>query len=130
MDKKYKILAVDDEKEVLDGLKKLLEQEYEVETASDGDEALEKVDTFKPDLILCDLRMPKKDGLEVLKAVRMNRSRYIPFVMVTAVEEFDKAKKAYDDLAEQYITKPFNPYKLKLSIQSLLSPPEDQDNNN
>ena len=78
-----KILVVDDEKPISDIIKFNLEKEgYEVVTAYDGEEALEKVESENPDLIILDLMLPKIDGLEVAKRVRAKHT--MPIIMVTA----------------------------------------------
>jgi len=72
---KEKILVIDDEQELLDLLKMSLElEDYEVVTALDGDEGLIKFKEHSPDLIICDIIMPKKDGYEVLKEIKESRS--------------------------------------------------------
>ena len=85
-----KILVVDDEKPISDIVKFNLDKEgYDVVTAYDGEEALEKVESEKPDLILLDLMLPKIDGLEVARQVRAKHN--IPIIMVTAKDsELDK----------------------------------------
>lgn len=78
-----KVLVVDDEKPISDIIKFNLEKEgYEVVVAYDGEEALQKVESESPDLIVLDLMLPKIDGLEVAKQVRAKRST--PIIMVTA----------------------------------------------
>ena len=78
-----KILVVDDEKPISDIVKfNLTKEGYEVYTAYDGEEALEKVAEVEPDLILLDLMLPKMDGLEVAREVRKNHD--MPIIMVTA----------------------------------------------
>ena len=80
-----KILVVDDEKPISDIIKFNLEKEgYEIVTAFDGEEALEKVEEESPDLIVLDVMLPKIDGLEVVREVRKKHS--IPFIIVTAKE--------------------------------------------
>ena len=85
-----KILVVDDEKPISDIIKFNLEKEgYEVVVAFDGEEALEKVEGEKPNLIILDLMLPKIDGLEVAKRVRAKHTT--PIIMVTAKDsELDK----------------------------------------
>ena len=80
-----KILVVDDEKPISDIVKFNLSKEgYEVFTAFDGEEAVEMVTEVEPDLILLDLMLPKKDGLEVCREVRKNYDT--PIIMVTSKE--------------------------------------------
>lgn len=85
-----KILVVDDEKPISDIVKfNLTKEGYEVYTAYDGQEALDKVEEIQPDLILLDLMLPKVDGLEVAREVR--KTHDMPIIMVTAKDsEIDK----------------------------------------
>jgi two-component system response regulator VicR len=114
-----KILVVDDEKSIADIIKFNLEKEgYYVDTAYDGEEGITKVDKYKPDLIILDVMMPKKDGFEVLKEIRMNSN--IPVLMLTAKEEeFDKVL-GLELGADDYITKPFSMRELVARVKSNL----------
>lgn len=93
---KKKILVVDDEPDFVKTVKMRLEaSNYEVITAYDGKEALEKVKQCKPDAILLDIMMPEKDGMQVLKEVRA-KDKKLPIFMITAFssdERFKLAKK-------------------------------------
>ena len=115
-----KILIVDDEPFNLD----LLEQEltdrgYAVERASDGAEALSKVESFHPDLILLDYQMPDMNGVDVLKEFR-NRGSEIPVVMITAYGTIERAVQAMREGAYDFIPKPFEPDHLALVVQKAL----------
>ena len=119
---KTKILIIDDEKDLLDLLKEKLELEgYEVVTASDGEEGLISAQVCEPDLIICDIKMPKKDGFEVLKELKQRANFRAPFIMLTVVDDFDKIKEAYEEEADFYITKPVELYKLLKNIKILLN---------
>lgn len=119
---KTKILVIDDEKDLLDLLKEKLELEgYEVVTAGDGEEGLISAQVCEPDLIICDIKMPKKDGFEVLKELKQRANFRAPFIMLTVVDDFDKIKKAYEEEADFYITKPVELYKLSKNIKILLN---------
>ena len=85
-----KILVVDDEKPISDIIKfNLTKEGFDVETAYDGEEAVEKVEEYNPDLMILDLMLPKKDGLEVAREVRQTHD--MPIIMVTAKgAEIDK----------------------------------------
>ena len=102
-----KILVVDDEKPISDIVKfNLTKEGYEVFTAYDGEEALEKVKEVEPDLILLDLMLPKLDGLEVAREVR--KTYDMPIIMVTAKDsEIDKVL-GLELGADDYVTKPFS----------------------
>ncbi|MCI1892445.1 MAG: response regulator YycF [Schleiferilactobacillus perolens] len=114
-----KILVVDDEKPISDILKFNLTQEgYEVETAADGEEALEKVKSGNPDLILLDLMLPKIDGLEVARQVRKDRDT--PIIMLTAKDsEIDKVL-GLELGADDYVTKPFSNRELIARVKANL----------
>ena len=119
---KAKILLIDDEKALLNLLRENLQAEgYEVITASDGEEGLKKAQNEKPDLVICDVIMPKKDGFEVLKVLRQNTKFQVPFIMLTVVNDFEKIKKAYYEEADFYVTKPVKLAKLVKNIQILLN---------
>ena len=114
-----KILIVDDEKPISDIIKFNLEKEgYEIVTAFDGEEALEKVAEESPDLIVLDVMLPKIDGLEVVREVRKTHS--MPIIMVTAKEtEIDKVL-GLELGADDYVTKPFSNRELVARVKANL----------
>lgn len=114
-----KILVVDDEKPISDIVKfNLTKEGYEVYTAYDGEEALEKVTEIEPDLILLDLMLPKMDGLEVAREVRKNYD--MPIIMVTAKDsEIDKVL-GLELGADDYVTKPFSNRELVARVKANL----------
>lgn len=114
-----KILVVDDEKPISDIVKFNLEKEgFEVITAYDGEEALEKVEENQPDLLVLDLMLPKKDGLEVCREVR--KSYEMPIIMVTAKDqEIDKVL-GLELGADDYVTKPFSNRELVARVKANL----------
>jgi DNA-binding response OmpR family regulator len=119
---KLKILIIDDEKDFVEILRERIELEgYEVLTAHDGEEGLKKAQKQKPDLIICDVRMPKKDGFEVLKALKQDKGFHTPFIMLTAVDDFDKIKEAYEDKANFYVTKPVDLARLLNNVRIVLN---------
>lgn len=114
-----KILVVDDEKPISDIVKfNLTKEGYEVFTAYDGEEALEKVEEIQPDLVLLDLMLPKIDGLEVCREIR---KRYnMPIIMVTAKDsEIDKIL-GLELGADDYVTKPFSNRELVARVKANL----------
>ena len=114
-----KILVVDDEKPISDIVKfNLTKEGYEVFTAFDGEEALEMVDEVTPDLIILDLMLPKKDGLEVCRDVRKKYDT--PIIMVTAKDsEIDKVL-GLELGADDYVTKPFSNRELVARVKANL----------
>ncbi|MCZ2491182.1 response regulator YycF [Dellaglioa algida] len=114
-----KILVVDDEKPISDIVKfNLTKEGYDVYTAYDGEEALEKVKEVEPDLILLDLMLPKVDGLEVARQVR--KTYDMPIIMVTAKDgEIDKVL-GLELGADDYVTKPFSNRELVARVKANL----------
>ncbi|KGP73199.1 response regulator YycF [Pontibacillus yanchengensis] len=125
----FKILVVDDEKPIADILKFNLEKEgYQVVCAYDGDEAIELAYQEQPDLILLDIMLPNKDGMEVCREIRKNHN--MPIIMLTAKDsEIDKVL-GLELGADDYVTKPFNNRELiarvKANLRRHQNEPEDQ----
>ena len=107
---KKKILAVDDEPNILLSMEYMLEQEgYEVHVARDGEEALTVAEEIVPDLVLLDVAMPRKDGFEVCRIMREHPVlKDIKIVMLTAKGQPLERKKGLEVGADLYITKPFS----------------------
>lgn len=115
----YKILIVDDEKAIADIIKFNLEKEgYGVDTASDGEEGINKIFTWKPDLVLLDIMMPKKDGFQVLKEIR--KSLQTPVIMLTAKEEEVDKVLGLELGADDYVVKPFSMRELMARVKANL----------
>jgi len=113
-----RILVVDDEEILLKGLKYSLEQEgYEIDTAIDGVEALEKALSNQYDLIILDLMLPKMDGLEVCKKIR--EKSIVPIIILTAKGEDTSKVLGLEFGADDYLTKPFNILELKARIKAI-----------
>ncbi|MTI46240.1 response regulator [Sporosalibacterium faouarense] len=114
-----KILVVDDEKPIAEILKFNLEKEgYEIDLAFDGEEAINKAFDIKPDIILLDVMLPKKDGFQVLKEVRGKLQ--IPVLMLTAKEEEVDKVLGLELGADDYITKPFSMRELIARVKANL----------
>lgn len=114
-----RILLVDDEPLIIKGLRFSLQQDgYEVDTAADGEEALEKIKKNQYDLILLDVMLPKLTGIEVCQRVRETSD--VPIIMLTAKgEDMDKIL-GLEYGADDYMTKPFNILEVKARIKSIL----------
>ena len=115
-----RILIVDDEPTLVKGLRFNLEQQegYEIDVAYDGEEALEKFESEKYDLILLDLMLPKIDGMEVCQRVRLVSD--VPIIMLSAKDaDMDKIM-GLEYGADDYMTKPFNVLELKARIKTIL----------
>jgi len=117
-----KILIVDDEPFNLDLLEQeLMDYDYVLERAVDGVDALEKADSFAPDLILLDYMMPKMSGLEVVKRLRQNeRHRSVPVILVTAKASQEDKIAGLDAGADDYVTKPFDSFELLARVRAML----------
>lgn len=113
------ILVVDDEQPIADILQFNLEKEgYKVTCAYDGQEALRKVDEVNPDLILLDIMLPHKDGMEVCREVR--KKYEVPIIMLTAKDsEIDKVL-GLELGADDYVTKPFSTRELIARVKANL----------
>ena len=114
-----KILVVDDEKVLVKGIKFNLENEgYQVDTGSDGQEAVDKARAGQYDLIILDLMMPKIDGLQACMKIREFSN--VPIIMLTARSEDADKIIGFECGADDYITKPFNILEVKARIRALL----------
>lgn len=117
-----RILVVDDERELVMAVQIRLKQAgYEVLTACDGQEALDKAHQEKPDLIILDLMLPKMDGYKVCGLLKSD-SRYakIPIIIFTAKVQEEDIKIGKEVGADEYITKPFEHQVLLDKIKELL----------
>lgn len=114
-----RVLVVDDEKLIVKGIRFSLEQEgMEVETAYDGEEALEKVNKQQFDIILLDIMLPKIDGLQVCQQIREFSN--VPIIMLTAKgDDMDKIM-GLEYGADDYITKPFNILEVKARMKAIM----------
>ncbi|MCI2787955.1 response regulator transcription factor [Staphylococcus warneri] len=115
-----KVLVVDDEQSIVTLLKYNLETAgYIVEVAYDGEEALQKVELSQPDLIVLDVMLPKKDGIEVCKTIRSDKN-LVPILMLTAKDdEFDRVL-GLELGADDYMTKPFSPREVVARVKAIL----------
>ncbi|HUL44469.1 MAG TPA: response regulator [Bacteroidota bacterium] len=112
MEHHLKMLCVDDNEQLRNNLRdQFLMEEFDVDTASDGAMALEKIRTTDYDLVLLDLKMPKMDGKQVLtKMKEINRSPRV--IMLTAVDDVATAMECVKLGAKDYISKPYDPEEL------------------
>lgn len=109
-----KILVCDDERHIVRLIQVNLEKQgWQVVTAYDGKEGLEKIRTEKPDLCVLDVMMPYMDGFEVLKSLRREpETESLPVIMLTAKAQDKDVFEGYHYGADMYLTKPFNPAEL------------------
>lgn len=120
--KKGKVLVVDDEINITQILEFSIGSEgYEVLTAANGEEAIEKARREQPDLIILDIMMPKIDGYEACRILKSNPlTKNIPVVLLTAKGRDIDKRLGYEVGAVDYIVKPFSPNKLVDRIHELL----------
>ena len=123
-----KILIVDDEENILKIVEAyLVAKNYQVFRAMDGEEALRKAETIRPDLIVLDLMLPDISGLEVCRRIRKSSS--VPVIMLTARTTEQDILSGLQIGADHYMTKPFSPKELVARVQTVLrrSHPEPQE---
>ena len=123
-----KILLVDDDPDFVDAVAQILKsKKYEIETAFDGPEGLEKVKSQKPDLIVLDVMMPKKDGYTVCRELKADpQLSSIPVLLLTAVASHVPTTRYTQEMgleteADDYLDKPVEPQVLVKRIETLLS---------
>jgi DNA-binding response OmpR family regulator len=116
------ILVIEDNNEIRDFIKNSLLKTYKVDTAKDGTEGLEKALETLPDLIISDVKMPGKDGLEICKLLKSDeRTSHIPIILLTARTTMVHQLAGLENGADVYLTKPFSLYMLKLNIKNLMA---------
>ena len=118
-----KVLVVDDEVYILHILDFILGAEnYDVITATNGEQALQKVRDEKPDLVVLDIMMPKIDGYETCRLIKSDpKTKMIPVILLTAKGREVDQKLGREVGASDYITKPFSPSKLIERVQAILA---------
>ena len=117
-----KVMIVDDHILMREGIKQLLEFDGKIEViaeANDGEECLEKLKTVKPEVLLLDINMPKKNGIEVLKSIR-NQNLKVKVLILTVHNEIEYLLKAVDIGVDGYILKDSESAELKRAIMTVL----------
>ena len=119
---KKKILLVDDSHTVLLLHRMMLSHcGYELLTARDGQEALDKASTARPDLIFLDVLMPRMDGFQTCRALRSrNETKHVPIILVTTRSEPHYVRQGFESGCTDYITKPFDGEELLAKVRSHL----------
>lgn len=119
---KATLLICDDEPGVRDSLKLILEADYHLAFAADGEEAILCAKSLKPDLAILDIKMPRMNGLECLKKLKQLEPK-LKVLILTGYESGDVASEAVHLGAANYLTKPLERDKVLSAVQSLLTPP-------
>ncbi|HWB52987.1 MAG TPA: response regulator [Tepidisphaeraceae bacterium] len=116
------VLIVDDNPQNVELLQAFLESlPVKIVTAGDGQEALEKVEQFNPDLILLDIMMPRMSGFQVCKQIKSDpKTKDIQVLMVTALNELGDIEQATECGTDDFVSKPVNKFELITRVKSLL----------
>ncbi len=118
-----KILIVDDEQNIVISLEFLMKREgYEVSIANDGEEAVARIRSEQPDLVLLDVMMPKKSGFEVCQEIKSDPAlKMVRILMLTAKGRDTEVAKGLAMGADAYMTKPFSTKDLVEKVRAMLS---------
>lgn len=116
---KKQILICDDQPNIRESYKLILEKDYDLVFAVNGQDVLLYLTENTPDLLLMDIKMPKMDGLTALKELKKVRP-YLPVLIVTGYDSVETAAAALESGALDYIVKPFEPEQILKSVQKAL----------
>lgn len=118
---RMKVLVVEDNAELRRMLVRMLSDIYSVSEACDGQEALDRLETAQPDIMISDIMMPRVDGLELLSRVRADREwSHMPFVLLSAKASVAERIEGLECGADDYLTKPFSASYLRARLRSLI----------
>ena len=117
-----RILIAEDQPEGLELLEAYLDAaDYDIETAADGEDTLKKVQSFRPDLILLDVMMPRISGFEVCKRIRSSpATRDISILMITALDQPSDIERAVEAGTDDFVSKPISKVALLLRVRAML----------
>lgn len=119
---KKTLLIIEDEENIANAQKLILEKDFNIHIAADGEQGLTKAQEVKPDVILLDLMLPKMNGIEVCKNIRTNKEiSATKIVMVTARDQPQDEMQGMETGADDYIMKPFEADELKHVISQVLN---------
>src|SRR6056297_995566 len=119
MNEKKNILIIDDEKNIRFTLKKSLESDYEVVTAVNGEDGIEKFQENNFDLVLLDMKLPGMDGMEVLKQIK-DIDKTADIIIITGFGSVDSAVETMKLGAIDYLRKPFTPDEIKEIVKEVI----------
>jgi len=121
------VLIIEDNKDLRFFISDTLKEFFTIEEAENGDRGIEKAIDIIPDIIISDVRMPVKDGIEVVRILKKdNRTSHIPLILLTALSSIDSKLKGFESGADDYITKPFNQDLLLLKVRNIVTSREKQ----
>ncbi|HEX2274964.1 MAG TPA: response regulator [Acidimicrobiales bacterium] len=123
MSRAVRVLVVDDDPVILELLRINFEIEgYEVLAATDGEQGLAKAREEEPDVVLCDIMMPRLDGIEVVTQLRGDpRTAHLPIVLLSAKAQKVEVDRGLSVGADDYVTKPFDPLELLDRVNTVLA---------
>lgn len=120
-DRRDVILLIDDNPEILKFLDSILKSEFDLIHASDGEDGVAKAIRYVPNLIISDIMMPFKDGIDLCSTLKnKTATSHIPIVLLTAKSNTESVNTGFEEGADAYMTKPFNPKVLKTRVKNLL----------
>ena len=115
------LLVVEDNRDVVEYLVSILNHAYHILIANNGTEGIEKALESVPDIIVCDVMMPEKDGFEVCRTLKEDfRTNHIPIIMLTAKADMDSKITGLEQGADAYLVKPFNKKELQVRLNKLI----------
>lgn len=123
-----RVLVADDNPQNADLLEEYLVGEFEVAIAADGDETLERVQSFRPDVLLLDIMMPKLSGFEVCKRLKSDpKTRQLPVLMITALDQPSDIDRAVEAGTDDFLTKPIHRTELLNRVRALIASRQSPD---
>lgn len=118
-DRRFRVLALDDNEEILDLIQMTLMDNYDVVTLRDPMNLYEVMDVFEPDLLILDVMMPKVSGLQLTEMLRKNNAtKNLPIIILSAKSSQGEIKHGYKLGATLYLTKPFEPERLLKNVET------------
>jgi signal transduction histidine kinase/DNA-binding response OmpR family regulator/ligand-binding sensor domain-containing protein len=115
------LLIIDDNEDIRSYVRSIFEQDYQIIEAIDGQDGLEKATTTLPDVVICDLMMPRLDGFGFCEALKMQlATSHIPVIMLTAKATVEDRIAGFELGADDYLTKPFNRSEIQVRVRNLI----------